>query len=210
MDDVLVVRKKKNGNSGSMATAAINVTDDKQAESQYVCETMRCAGTGSDTRLSSFTRSFSPSHPLQPSIFRDLENSFSTRSDGNSSNVSRQALDHRCNRKQLFPLVGELLADLLKPYLNDKPRVNAIQSCSLRTGWQLIDKPRTNIECQVLEDIDTIIDRDLPESEMRRPRASEEEGDCLVSELERDIWEELVLEVVRDEFPAAVSGRTGN
>lgn len=185
---------------------------DRRAELQYVYEILQSAGIGGDTQLSSFTRWFSPSHPLDPSIFGDLERNSSTQS---------ASLDHSCDRKLLFELVDELLAEFLKSYhSNDTPWINSItfygRSAPL-TGSQLIDKLRAKFEgfpradCQVLEDIDAIIDGDMLKSEVRsqRPAAVEAEGGGVVSELELGIWEDLVREVVTEGLEPAGSERMG-
>ncbi|OWM79495.1 hypothetical protein CDL15_Pgr022907 [Punica granatum] len=196
---------------GSTTSVTTIITDHRRAESQYAYEILRSIGIARDTQLLSFSRWFSPSHPLDPSIFNALESTYdpvhSTTGDPDDG-VMRQSLDRQCNRKLVFELVDELLADLLKPHLNCQAWINRAKLYgrpACRTGSELIDKLQAKIksfpraDCHVLKDIDAIIDGDLPRSEVQiSRRAFEEAGDGLVSELERDIWDDLVREVVTE------------
>ncbi|XP_051121722.1 uncharacterized protein LOC127245110 isoform X2 [Andrographis paniculata] len=130
-----------------------------------------------------------PSHPLDPSIFYYLE-LFHPVSDASSAALSR-----RCNRKLVFQLVDELLAEILKPYLEFQPRSSRI-SISDQIG--LIDELYAKIDsfpaanCQFLEDIDALIDKDL------RNRKSggfpEEERAKLAGEIAGEIMDSLLDE----------------
>ncbi|KAK3447287.1 hypothetical protein EUGRSUZ_A02847 [Eucalyptus grandis] len=162
------------------------------------------------TSLLAFTRWFSPSHPLDPSIFEHLELSSSTSpTDGGASaatEISNGQLQHKCDRKLLFDILDEILVEVLKPCLNLKPWAGAFERHSHRhhhrhdKGSQLIDTLCTKIksfpraDCRVLEDIDALIDKDLPHMKHQSSRALEEEGDGLVAEIERDILDTLVQE----------------
>ncbi|OMO97964.1 hypothetical protein COLO4_14229 [Corchorus olitorius] len=62
-----------------------------------------------------------------------------------------------------------------------------------RTGFPQAD-------CLVLEDIDALIDKDLPEMKLQSLGAYEEEGEGIVTEIEKDILEALVHETAVDYF----------
>lgn len=102
----------------------------------------------------------------------------------------------------MFELVDELLAEILKPYMNLKPWVcpKTSDSCGMR-GSDLIKKLCEKIEsipaadCEVLEDIDGLIERDIGGS-MRRlwSTAFEAEAEDIVKEIESEIVETLMHE----------------
>ena len=51
-----------------------------------------------------------------------------------------------------------------------------------------------SVDCQVLDDIDALIDKDLPESKVQSEMAFEEEGEGIVREVEKDILDTLIHE----------------
>ncbi|XP_019427297.1 PREDICTED: uncharacterized protein LOC109335605 isoform X2 [Lupinus angustifolius] len=133
---------------------------------------------------------FSPSHPLDPSIFHQLELYPSYNSifsyPGNykySTFTPNSQVGPRCNRRLLFDLVDELLSEIVV-----KPKW-----CNYDDGKLLLERvwkkvrsfPRA--KCEVLEDIDRLVDMDEGEGER-------EEG--LVAEIEAKILETLVHETV--------------
>ncbi|KAA8533795.1 hypothetical protein F0562_031312 [Nyssa sinensis] len=173
------------------------------AEFQYISRIIKCTGIDRNAPVSG-TRWYSSSHPLDPSIFHLLELLC------RSTTVSQ--LSHRCNRKLLFQLVDEILVELLKPYLNLKPWLNSISDdYQIMNGSQLIDKLFAKIQsfpsadCRVLEDIDALIDIDLCKHQqpLQRSTAFEEEGEAIVSEIERDIVDSLVKETAMEVFGGA-------
>ncbi|XP_051122753.1 uncharacterized protein LOC127245768 [Andrographis paniculata] len=123
-------------------------------------------------------------HPLDPSIFHYLELFHPSGS---------ATLSHRCNRKLIFQLVDELLADILRLRLDIRPRISPVSD-----NYTLIDELCNKIEgypaanCQVLEDIDSLIGKDLSESQL--PGQSEVEWEGLVREIEGEIMDSLVRE----------------
>ncbi|XP_011101154.1 uncharacterized protein LOC105179248 isoform X1 [Sesamum indicum] len=129
-----------------------------------------------------------PSHPLDPSIFYYLELF-------HPSAATLAVLSRRCNRKLIFQLVDELLAEILRPHLDFKPWVSPITD-HLSLADELCKKiesfPAAN--CQVLEDIDSLIEKDLGKSGLNW--FLEEEGESLVCEIEGEIMESLVRETV--------------
>ncbi|ESQ31711.1 hypothetical protein EUTSA_v10003732mg [Eutrema salsugineum] len=170
-------------------------------ELEYITRTLRRTGIDRDTPIS-YAKWFSPSHPLDPSIFYFLEHFAITSSRPRNS---KEDLALRCNRKLLFHLVDEILADILKPHINLKPWVCRYPIKSRRNliGSELIDELSRRIEqfpsaeCLVLEDIDTLVAGDFPET---ATQAFEEEGEGIVTEIERGILETLVTETTTDYY----------
>lgn len=162
---------------------------------EYVTNILSCTGIDRDT-IVSFTNWFSPSHPLDPSIFHQLEHYQHTTTPSHE-------LGYECNRKLLFNLVDEILVEILKPFINMKPWAasSIIGHDCYHIGSQLIDTlcekigsfPRA--KCCVLEDIDGLVDKDLKvQSEM----AFEEEGEGIVMEIEKDILDTLMHEMAME------------
>uniref|UniRef100_A0A5B6YJQ9 DUF4378 domain-containing protein n=1 Tax=Davidia involucrata TaxID=16924 RepID=A0A5B6YJQ9_DAVIN len=181
-----------------------DATTDDGAEFQYIARIMKRTGIDRNTPVLSFTKWYSPSHPLDPSIFHHLEPSFPT-------TTTNSQLNQRCNRKLLFQLVDEILVQLLRPYINLKPwDVTSITRDSKMYGSQLIDTLCAKIrsfpsaDCQVLEDIDGLIETDLCKYQLsQRSVAFEEDGEGIVSEIERDIVDSLVHETAMEVFGVA-------
>ncbi|CAJ1977118.1 unnamed protein product [Sphenostylis stenocarpa] len=130
---------------------------------------------------------FSPTHPLDPSVFHHLEryptsHSFVSFQDDNKDCVfeRKHHLGPRCNRRLLFDLVDELLSEILV-------RPKRYRGTLLETVWERIRSlPRA--KCEVLEDLDELVEME----EMRE----EEEGEGLVKEIEGSIVEWLVHETL--------------
>ncbi|RID58870.1 hypothetical protein BRARA_F02135 [Brassica rapa] len=171
-------------------------------ELEYITRTLRRTGIDRDTPIS-YAKWFSPSHPLDPSIFYFLEHFAITSSRPRNS---PEGLSLRCNRKLLFHLIDEILADILKPHINLKPWVCRYPIRSRRSlkGSVLIDELSRRIEkfplaeCLVLEDIDSLVAGDFPETPVQSELAFEEEGEVIVAEIERGILEALVTETTTD------------
>lgn len=166
-----------------------------EAEYEYIARILRRSGIDKDTPVS-FSSWFSPSHPLDPSIFNYLE-PFTTCSASDSGKLSQ-----RCNRKLLFHLVDELLSGILKPYFNMKPWVIRVgPGFSYMDGSELIDTLCSKIrsfprsDCRVLEDIDALIDIDLPDIKLQSVMAYEEQVESIVAELEKGVLEALLHEM---------------
>lgn len=206
---VLSARKseddRSNGGVSSATTGAV------AAELQYVTRVLEHLGIERHTSSLSSMRWFSPAHPLDPSIFDHLElfSNPSSSADGDASAPTETLmgqLQHKWDRKLLFDLLDEILVEVLKPCLNLKPWAGASERHSRRgyhrhhKGSQLIETLCNKIEsfpradCRVLEDVDALIDKDLPPMKHQSLRAFEEEGDGLVAEIERDILDTLVQE----------------
>lgn len=152
------------------------------AEFQYISRILKRTGIDRDTPVSSI-QFFSPSLPLHPSIFHQLEKPHAT-------------IPHPANPLLIFHLVNEFLPEILKPH---------VKNCHEMRGWELYEKLYEKIgsikccNCEVLEDIDAMVDEDLPKWKLRRARGYvEEEGEEIVAEIERDILEKLVHETTVD------------
>ncbi|KAK7357386.1 hypothetical protein VNO80_16671 [Phaseolus coccineus] len=130
---------------------------------------------------------FSPTHPLDPSLFHRLEryptsHSFVSFPEDNKYCVfeRKHKLGPRCNRRLLFDLVDELLSEILI-------RPKCYRGTLLETVWERVRSlPRA--KCEVLEDIDGLVEME----EMRE----EEEEEGLVKEIEGNIMEWLVHETL--------------
>ncbi|KAL6581441.1 hypothetical protein OROMI_007364 [Orobanche minor] len=132
------------------------------------------------------------SHPLDPSIFYYLE-LFSGSGGGG-------ILNRRCNRELIFQLVDELLAEILKPYLDFKPWVDTNFPVNGIDQFGLCDELCKKIgdfptaDCQVLEDIDSLIEKDL--CKLSLDGYFVDEGERLVCEIEGEIMNWLLCETV--------------
>ncbi|GMI71572.1 TON1 Recruiting Motif 25 [Hibiscus trionum] len=219
---VLHAQRPKHGSSSSTPTyikqepgqasnASITTTISAaggEAEYEYITRILRRAGLKKDTQVS-ISSWFSPSHPLDPSIFHHLEHSTTSSSNDNDKNNETKSSQssRRCNRKLLFHLVDELLSEILKPCFNMKPWVNTVgvgRGFRYTDGSRLIDTLCSRIRsfprsgCRVLEDIDALIGGDLPDVKVQSVMAYEEQGEGIVAEIEKDILETLVYELAVD------------
>ncbi|XP_075111400.1 uncharacterized protein LOC107825904 isoform X2 [Nicotiana tabacum] len=164
------------------------------AEFQYIQRILKRTGIDKSTPLS-LAKWYSHSHPLDPSIFHHFE-LFHLPITTSIFTTPNSTLTLRCNRKLIFQLVDELLVDILKPYFSFK----SMQRCRMN-GKELIDtlcmriRSFPSANCQVLEDIDALIDKDLEKTELGiASDPFQEQVESIVSEIERDIIEELMHE----------------
>ncbi|XP_077247393.1 uncharacterized protein LOC143887177 [Tasmannia lanceolata] len=175
-----------------------NRDDRTGPEFRYVTLILERTGVHTKTPIS-ITPWFSPSHPLNPSLFHLLE-----RSGAHNNDLPKP------NRKLLFQLVDQLLVKILKPYLNLKPWVPLWVRTPPRqlTGAHLLDLIWAHItsfpsaNCQTLQDIDALVGHDLLEcadSANVRTRTCcsgfYDEREEIVVEIERDILDALLREV---------------
>ncbi|XP_050387514.1 uncharacterized protein LOC126803828 [Argentina anserina] len=183
--------------AATRTTGAGVVVGISAAVRQYVTRILCRTGIDKDTQVS-FTNWFSPSHPLDPSIFYHLETSVASFTSNHPSQLGL-----RCNRKLVFHVVDEILVEILRPYLNLKPWVSSTSVTQYGyKGSKLIDvvcyklQSFPGADCRVLEDIDALIDEDLPEAKVQSVMALafEEEGEGVVREIEKDILDTLVHE----------------
>ncbi|ONK72686.1 uncharacterized protein A4U43_C04F22030 [Asparagus officinalis] len=104
-------------------------------------------------------RRYSPSLAVDPFIFHQLELDLPMLFPRYLSH--RNPIRHRSNRKLLFHLVQEVLADLLAC----RPRLNKANLLD-RVWTQIRSFPLA--DCQVIEDIDALVAGDLAEAKVRR------------------------------------------
>lgn len=169
-------------------------------ENEYITRILKSAGIDKHTQVS-FTHWFSPYHPLNSSIFHHLENDIN---NYHYNHHHHSSLSHQCNRKLLFYLADEILVDILKPLMNMKPWITShdygSSSHMHMTGSELIEKLSSQIKSfpcadyRVLEDIDAIIEKDLPQMKAQNGIAFEEEGEGVVMDIEKDILDTLIQE----------------
>ncbi|KAL5139781.1 Protein LONGIFOLIA 2 [Glycine soja] len=174
---------------GTFATTTGADDDDEGPEYQYITTILTRSTTTTGPHNSNLPHLqfqwFSPTHPLDPSVFHRLEhyttsNSFVSFPSDNKDCIfkRKQHLGPRCNRRLLFDLVDELLSEILV-----RPR--RYKGALLETVWERVRSfPRA--KCEVLEDIDALIEME----EMKK----DEEGEGLVKEIERSMFETLVHE----------------
>ncbi|KAK6118048.1 hypothetical protein DH2020_048213 [Rehmannia glutinosa] len=134
------------------------------------------------------------SHPIDPSIFHHLELFHPTTTISAGGGGRNTILSRRCNRKLIFQLVDELLDEILRPRFNLKFWI-----CEDDHNSPLVDELCKKIDsfpaanCLVLEDIDSLIDKDLRKSQLNGGFVEEE---SVVCEIEGEILELLVREAV--------------
>ncbi|KAG6660358.1 hypothetical protein CIPAW_03G100300 [Carya illinoinensis] len=184
------------------------------AEYEYVSNILRRTGIDKETCMVSFSNWFSPSHPLDPAILHELEYTGTDTStaiftsESQSTGIMPGRLGLGCNQKLLlFHLVDELLVEILKPtYIDMKQWASSKNGpgfCHMQ-GSQLIEKLCAKIrsfpcaDCRVLEDIDALIDKDIPRLKLQSAMACEEEGEEIVTEIEKDILDTLVRETAME------------
>ena len=177
---------------GTSATTTGADDDDEGPEYQYITTILTRSTTTTGPHNSNLPHLqfqwFSPTHPLDPSVFHCLEhyptsNSFVSFPGDNKDCIfqRKQHLGPRCNRRLLFDLVDELLSEILV-----RPR-RYREALLETTVWERVRRfPRA--KCEVLEDIDALIEME----EMREEEKEEVEG--LVKEIERSMFEMLVDE----------------
>ncbi|XP_042483900.1 uncharacterized protein LOC122064256 isoform X2 [Macadamia integrifolia] len=215
--EMLARQDQNKGNSNSSSKKG------GSAEFRYVKKILRSTGIHRDAFVS-ITRWFSPYHLLNPLIFHYLENSFpysKTENNGDDDEEEEEGeeeidlgtIRHRCNRKLLFQLVDEILVDVLRPYLKRKPWLCSIHGELLpasinketqmrMTGLRLMELLWSRIQsfpaanCQILQDIDNLVEKDLPDANIHTVLSYSEEGESIVFEIERDILDSLLHEIV--------------
>ncbi|XP_021730178.1 uncharacterized protein LOC110697139 isoform X2 [Chenopodium quinoa] len=173
-------------------------------EFQYISRILKCTGIDRDTPVS-FTRWYLPSHPLDPSIYHTLE---ATHYITTSDRFCEQ-LNLSVNRKLIFHLVDEMLADMLKPYVKLKNHYHRRRypnnhRDTQMNGFQLVKTLCSKIrsfpiaDCQTLQDIDALVEKDMPRIGATSDMIvyhDEGEGDDIVTEIERYIMDSLVQEM---------------
>ncbi|CAL1405079.1 unnamed protein product [Linum trigynum] len=184
-------------------------TAEAAAEEEYITRILKRTGIDRDTAVS-FTNWFSPTHPLDPTIFYHLEHI--TTATTTPPPASGTVIPPY-NRKLIFHLVDEILAGILQPYMNVVPWTTARSSDILNnsdrsvTGSDLVEalckriRSFPSADCQVLEDIDALIDKDFsdrPELQWRETAVVEEEVEGILTEVETELLDSLIHETALD------------
>ncbi|KAG4991683.1 hypothetical protein JHK87_025140 [Glycine soja] len=198
-------RSENKPNNGAFSFSSTTVVQPHTPqELQYItailARTTALKSQGIPTTLSLNQGWFSPTNPLDPSIFHHLEH---PESDKDRNFSPKDQLGHRWNRRLLFDLVDEVLREILGPQEGEreKKRLWFLKGgvCNQKGSvvglvervWERVEEfPRA--KCEVLEDIDELVD-------MQREKDGEkmeEEGEGLVAEIEGNIWDTLVHETV--------------
>ncbi|KAM7273935.1 hypothetical protein ACFE04_028599 [Oxalis oulophora] len=183
------ISQDNNGYTTTTTTTATTTTStvDGGAElKSYVTKILKCTGINKHTLLSLSLITnfqFSPSQPINPSIFNYLEKL------GLGLGFD---LGLKCNRRLTFNLVNEVLVHWInnnnsKEVINGSDLVEIL--CTKIKGFPLAD-------CQVLEDIDALINGDWTPLKCQNEEAFESEGDGIVTDIERQILESLIHETV--------------
>ncbi|GAU15490.1 hypothetical protein TSUD_45270 [Trifolium subterraneum] len=172
--------------------AATGAEDEGSSEYQYITTILSRTGIhrATITSLQHF-QWFSSTHPLDPSIFHRLELYPTTNSLVSNPNnhkdinfTQKNQVGPRCNRRLLFDLVDEVLSEILI-----KPK--CYRGLLLETVWKKVRSfPRA--KCEVLEDIDGLIEMKMVMDEVKE----EEEEEKLVAEIEGKVLEMLVNETL--------------
>ncbi|KAK7314943.1 hypothetical protein VNO77_33475 [Canavalia gladiata] len=192
----LATREISNGSENKLNGASTTVAEHHTPQFQYITRILTKEGTTNTTATATATW-FSPTHPLDPSLFHQLEHSNNHK---DSVFSPKNQLGHRWNRRLTFDLVDEVLKEILKPKGNEKRLwflkgnygyQGKIEGLIERVWKRVEEFPRA--KCEVLEDIDGLIE--MVESEDEN-NGIEEEGEGLVAEIEGNIWDTLVHETV--------------
>ncbi|KAK9060917.1 hypothetical protein SSX86_018097 [Deinandra increscens subsp. villosa] len=174
--------------TGRSVSVSVSVSD----YFEYISRILSHSGIEKNT-LISISHWYSPSHPLHPSIFQQIE-----KNEKHLLHPDNAA----ANRKLIFDVADELLVEILKPYISLKPWASGHRNSHRMYGSELVIKLCEKIggfpgaDCQVLEDIDGLIEGDMRRSTRAvGARAFEEEAEELVREMEREMVDTLVGEV---------------
>lgn len=164
-------------------------------EFQYIAEIVNKHVTTTNTI--SFKRLFSSTHSLDPSIFNLLEQN----SEDKDQNIAtKNQMGQRWNRKLIFDLVDEVLMEILKPKSSEKKLCFLDGFCDKWTVMELTEKVWKRVrefpcvKCEVLDDIDNLIESEDMEKVIKVEGEDERKG--LVREIERNILNTLVHETI--------------
>ncbi|KAI9072150.1 hypothetical protein K1719_016903 [Acacia pycnantha] len=137
---------------------------------------------------------------LDPSIFHHLEQYYYCPTSVSNVAERNNQLGLLCNRKLLFDLVDEILGEILQSWVKQESNYHGSDVLASQLIAEAVCKrirsfPEAN--CEVLEDIDALIEKeDLGKMMKEGLDCKEEEEEGLVEEIERSILETLVLEAV--------------
>lgn len=162
----------------------------------YIQRILKRAGIINKANPLALAKWHTSSHTIDPSIFHYLELFHPGTTNSTAADGCNTILNHLCNRKLIFQLVDELLAEILTPQFNLK---QWIPSTGENGHFPLVDELCKKIDsfpaanCLVLEDIDSLIDKDLLKSQLN---GFFDEEENMVCEIEGEIVDWLVRETV--------------
>ncbi|CAJ2666779.1 unnamed protein product [Trifolium pratense] len=174
----------------------VSTIETHKTEFQYITEILNKHVTTTTTKNVSFNTWFSPKHPLDPSIFNHLEHNFDNK-DRNFT--TKNHLGHRWNRKLMFDLVDEVLQEILKSKGGEKNLCFSQRFCNQLTITELMERVWKRVgefpcaKCEVLDDIDNLIESEDMEKSIKV--VGEEESEELVMEIEGSILDTLMHEI---------------
>ncbi|CAI9273996.1 unnamed protein product [Lactuca saligna] len=190
-----------NGNGVAAITTTTTGGRSVSDHLEYISRILSHAGIEKTTPIS-VTHWYSPSHPLHPSIFHQLEKL-----------INPTVTTNFITRKLIFDVADELLVEILKPYISFKPWAAGRNSYKMY-GSELIGKLCEKVtcfpaaDCRVLEDIDAVIEGDMRScTKVVGEIAFEEEAEELVAEMERDMVDTLVNEMAGIIWHVGCGGR---
>ncbi|GAB2265292.1 hypothetical protein Dimus_000358 [Dionaea muscipula] len=199
---------------------------DTSPDFKYITRILNHIGIHRNDDSISLTKWFSPTHPLNPSIFHDLEAIYFSSKGGNCTDGSTDHHHHhhhhhhhlrlRCNRRLVFDLVDQILVETLKHY-HPKPKsqggIGKLASCQrVVYGNQLAElvwkrvlclPPLAN--CHAIQDIDSlIIEKDMTcwPNRGHDDTFEEEVGELIALKIEHDMIDLLVQDLVIDHHPS--------
>ncbi|XP_058779269.1 uncharacterized protein LOC131653200 isoform X2 [Vicia villosa] len=164
-------------------------------EFQYIAEIINKHVT--TTKTVSFHKLFSSTHSIDPSIFNLLEHN---PDDKDRNFTTKNQLGQRWNRKLMFDLVDEVLMEILKPKSSEKKLCFSDGFCDNWTVMELTEKVWKRVrefpcaKCEVLDDIDNLIESEDMEKVIKVEGEDETKG--LVREIEGNILNTLVHETI--------------
>lgn len=184
----------------SLSVDHIICPDESKSDLIYVRDILCFAGFRSH-RVVAFTAWYSPTHPINPDIYNQLEKYYS-----NMKLTARNPTQKLSSqRRLLFDLVDEILCKKVKPFLNIRPWVNPkkLYRCYKCTGEQLLEELWSEIcsfpraDCNIVEDVNALVNRDLANIEECLV-ASHEDIEKIGFEVEQHVFDSLIEEAVAD------------
>lgn len=181
----------------SLELDSIGCPEDKQLDLLYVRNVLVASGFTGDR---AFSRWYLPNHPLDPSLFENIEHhcGYGSEQGKSLSNGSKW------ERRLLFDCINEVLLDILGPFFNDRPwvRNNKLNLRNMPAGKQLLRETWAAINhylytqsenCNTLENI---VAKDLAKGGVWMQLQNYVE--IVGCDLERAIYGDLIEEAIFD------------
>jgi hypothetical protein len=192
-------QRNQPGVASTSSSSTAPVPLEENPEYGYLRSVLERGGFMRTTPLPS-PRSFkghSPSSPVDPIVFHLLELDLPT-----DDSPKLGALRHRWNRKLIFHLTQEILADLLLPDGASAPRLHG--PALLEKVWEKV-RSFPAADCRVVGDIDALVEADLRAAGsvrglVHQPAVAEEAGDVA-----DDVAEWVLDALLRESLPSSWS-----